>query len=208
MSIVSLVVLTAVTAPFALAVWAAFLHAKLTRGQPNPADISDRTPSVDFAPSEAESLDVASILREAADALAPLARDHFVRIAIAVSPGLSIRTDRHTLNMVAREMIEIAIRAAPGGQMLVTALPLGTQLHIRIADEGAGTDQQLRESMTRGAAELIALRGGTIAVEARPGRGTTMSVRLPLPAGEMPVSARDSTTMDWRDEVAQREAAV
>jgi signal transduction histidine kinase len=99
---------------------------------------------------------------------------------------MPVHVDPGALRKALRETMLIAIRAAPGGQVLVTALTLGSQLHIRITDDGLGADQRDREMLTRSAEASIALQGGSIAVEVRPGHGTMVTVRLPLPgkAGE------------------------
>jgi signal transduction histidine kinase len=75
-----------------------------------------------------------------------------------------------------------AINAAPGGEVLVTAATLGSQLQIRITDDSPETDQLGREITLRQTGALIALQGGSIAVEAQKGRGTTVAIRLPVPA--------------------------
>ncbi len=75
-----------------------------------------------------------------------------------------------------------AINAAPGGEVLVTAATLGSQLHIRITDDSPETDQPGREIALRQTGALIALQGGSIVVEVRTGRGTTVTIRLPVPA--------------------------
>jgi signal transduction histidine kinase len=127
-------------------------------------------------------LDLPDLLRSVADSLRPLAYARFVRIDLAVSPGRTVRTSPDVLKRVLRETVAGAIDAAAGGQVLVSVLPLDTQLHIVITDDGACCVPGIRESTLRGAAELIALVGGTVAVVARPGRGTTVTLRLPVPA--------------------------
>jgi signal transduction histidine kinase len=87
-----------------------------------------------------------------------------------------------TLGIALRQTMLTAIHAAAGGQVLVTAMALGSQLHIRVTDDGPGADQLNREALTREAQTLIALQGGSVVVEARPGKGTTVSIRLPLPS--------------------------
>jgi signal transduction histidine kinase len=77
-----------------------------------------------------------------------------------------------------RELVATAIYESPGGQVLVSVLPLGSEMHIAVTDDGRGADQRLRETMARGAEQLIALQGGRIAVEAR-AQGTTVTVRMP-----------------------------
>jgi signal transduction histidine kinase len=132
---------------------------------------------------EAETLDLSVMLRSVGASLESLARSRFAKILLAVNPGYMVRADRSALQMTLSETIATAVRAAPGGQVLISVRQLGPQLNVLITDDGADADQKLRESMVRGAGELLALQGGTISVEARPGRGTTVTLRLPVFAG-------------------------
>ena len=61
-------------------------------------------------------------------------------------------------------------------------MPLGTELNIAVTDDARNVDLATRESMARDAGDLIAMQGGRMAIEARAGFGTTVTVRLPLPA--------------------------
>ena len=70
--------------------------------------------------------------------------------------------------------------------MLVTAHVLREQVHIRIIDDGTSADQRSRESRLREPGDLIALHGGSLAVEARPGRGTAVTITASAAAGSDP----------------------
>jgi signal transduction histidine kinase len=181
MSILHLILLSAAAAPFILATWAAFLH-----WRPPFADIDTMgtAPRLIRTRFEAETMDLSDVLRSMADSLEPLARPRFVRILLAVGPGHMVHADRDALNTMLRETIGTAIRAAPGGQVLISVRTLGTQTHIVVTDDGANADQKLRETLGRAAGELIALQGGTLAIEARAGRGTSVTLRLPLSASQ------------------------
>ncbi len=168
--------------PFVLALWVAFIHAR--RNTPG-ASLAPH-PSAGLDPAvprfSAEVIDVEAALREAATAVISPARVHRVRIDLAVTAAMTLHVDPGSLGIALQQTLLTAIHAAPGGQVLVTAVTLGSQLHIRVTDDGSGADQLNRETLTRGAEALIALQGGSIAVEARPGKGTTVSIRLPLPS--------------------------
>lgn len=173
---------SALCAPFALAVWIAFTHQRRAMASKAPYA---HTESAALDPTrirfEAETVDLESALWETATALGSVARAHWVKIDVAVHAGMTVCVDPSALRIALREAMLSAIRRAAGGQVLVTAANLGSQLHIRVIDDGLGADQQGREMLMRGAEASIALQGGSIAVEARPGRGTTVVVRLPLP---------------------------
>ncbi len=129
-----------------------------------------------------ETLDIAGTIQEVIDSLRTRARASWVKIGIAVGPGILVHVDPGALMMALRETLLTAIRDAPGGQVMVTAAVLGSQLHIRVTDDGMSADEVRRAALVRGAEAMIALQGGSIDVEARPGKYTTVTIRLPLPS--------------------------
>jgi hypothetical protein len=186
MSMVQLGLLLALAAPFFVAVWVAFLH------WPRGTGRADGTPAASGecvvrgltrARFAAETLDIEREVRNAVD---DLASQHAVRLDMAVHQGSTVRIDPVILRTALRSLIDAAIRSATPGQVLITALTLGSQMHIRIVDDGADADQVSREIEAREPGELIALQGGSLAVEARPGQGTAVTIRLPIPGGAGP----------------------
>jgi len=186
MSIVQLGLLFAISVPFAVSIWVASRH------QPLPAMGLDVTPDDTTALSlsgigfNAVTMDVEHAVREAATASHAAARAKFVQVELALHAdilhsGIKIRVDPNALRVALETAMGVAIRATPGGQILVTAAPLGRQLHIRIVDDGMNADQRSRESLLRDVETLIALQGGSIVVDAMPGRGTSVTLRLPMP---------------------------
>jgi hypothetical protein len=184
MTILQLTLLFVVSAPFCVALWIAFLHR-------SPAAPCGGTGLglIDTC-FTAESLDLEAEARAAADAAIGLARENFVRIRLAVKPGTNLRVEPEALRTALRTIVDTAVRATPGGQVLLTGMVVGTQVHVRVVDDGVKTDQALRESLVREAGSLIALQGGSIAVETRPGQGTTVTIRLSLP-GESGAEVND-----------------
>ncbi len=150
----------------------------------------------------AETLEVEAVLASAAGAARDAARVGFVRLELAVEGGLRAHIDATALRDAVRAMLLTAIQSAPGGQVLITAMALDNQLHIRITDDGNWADQRTRECQARGAEELIALQGGSIAIDTRPNRGTTITMRLPLPSG-LNVRPED---LHWTGDLAGQEA--
>jgi hypothetical protein len=177
MDVVELGLIFAISAPFALAVWMTF-HEWADNQAVEPDVIVDRA----FWPGRfsAETLDVEQEVRAAADSAADLARAHSVRVRLAVARSTTARVNPIALRTALRAVIEQSIRVAAGGEVLITAALLGSQVHIRVTDDRADADQKSREAGTREASSLIALQGGSIAIEAILGRGTTVSIRLPL----------------------------
>jgi hypothetical protein len=177
--------LFAVATPFILAVWVARNHRRQApmRGGSIPREAAgDVVIGLTRAVSAAETLDLEVELGAGMAELEGLAQARFVRLELAVGQGLTVRIDAGVLRTVLRSILGEAIRSTADGQVLVTALALGSQMHIRTIDDGADADQTSREIMLREAGELLALQGGSLAVEARPGQ-TTVTIRLPLPGG-------------------------
>ena len=184
MSIVQLGWLLALGAPFALAACVARSHRRvlarhIAAGCPGPeADGPDTTGSR----FESDTIELETAVRAAADALTHLARADWVRIDFAVARGMMVYVNPSALRTALQETMLTAIRATPGGHVLITAQVLGSQLHIRVTDDGPDTDQPYREALARGAEAVIALQGGSVNVDARSGQCTTVTLRLPLPA--------------------------
>lgn len=181
MSIVQFGLLLTFGAPFVVAIWIAFTHRQRTSASDGTSfrdagGFSGRLKSV--------AVDIEAAVKDAATATGPLARAHWVKLDLAVSPSMRVHADPNVLGTALRETMMAAIRATPGGQVLVTAANVGRQLHIRIADDGRGDDQPRRESLVRDAGALVVLQGGSLGVHATPGRGTTVTVRLPMLGGE------------------------
>jgi signal transduction histidine kinase len=183
MSIVQLGLLFAISAPVAIAIWVA------SRRRPPPAASLDATPDEmrESSPNgiglSAETLDVEHAVREVANASHSAAHAQFVQIELAVHSDIKVRADPNALRVALETAMRIAIRATPGGQVLVTSERLGRQMRIRIVDDGMAADQGSRESLLHEVETLIALQGGSIVVEAIPGRGTSVTLRLPMPSG-------------------------
>lgn len=186
MSIVQFALPLALSMPFILAAWIAFVHrqravlglgvtaaasAELSPGDPVDARIA------------ATEVDLEAVLREAVALLESPARSLWVRIELALGTmvPMTVPVNPGVLRTALRDTMLTAINAAPGGQLLITTATLGSRLHIRVTDDGPGTDEQDRASSLRRTEASIVLQGGSVAVEARQGRGTSVTIRLPMP---------------------------
>lgn len=181
MSLVQMGMVAAGVTPFALSIWIAFVHRTVAHGLAWAAPEELDTSTVTRACFAAETLDLAPAVQAVAHDLRDPAMARSVRLELAIDPGLKARVDPSALKTVLRDTVRTAIQATPGGQVLISGMMLGGQLHIRITDDGKDTDQRTRESQARDSEALIALHGGSIRVEVRPGRATTVAIRLPLP---------------------------
>ncbi len=128
-------------------------------------------------------LDVATEARDVLGRMAAEAAGHLVQLEVAVQPDLSVHADRLALRTVLSDLVGNAMRHAPGGRVLLSAIRLGGRVQIAVIDDGAGPEAAVQEAALREVAQLVALQGGTLDVEAHPGKGTTVLVRLPESAG-------------------------
>jgi signal transduction histidine kinase len=183
-SVVQSGLLLMLSTPFGLAIWIAFVHRR--RAEASERSTSRHVTEVTgFIGGFARTtVDLESTVLQVAAEIGPMARAHWVRFDLAVSPLIIVQADPHVLATALRETMMTAVRATPGGQVLVTAVTLGGQLNICVTDDGRGEDQRLRESLVRDAGALIALQGGSVVVQATPGRGTVVTIRLPMRGDE------------------------
>lgn len=135
------------------------------------------------APFVGRTLNVAAEARDVLRQMAPDAARCLVQLEMAVPPELSVHTDRLALHTVLRDLIDHAMRHATGGRVLLSALAVGRRVQIEVIDDGAAPAQAMQEAALRETAQLVALQGGTIDIDASPGDGTSVVVRLPEPAG-------------------------
>jgi hypothetical protein len=178
-----LALLAALSSPFLIAAWVAHANRPSTRAEGPLAPDHLLEAPMPLTGFQATALDLEPEVRAAADAMAPLARARGVKVDLSVSPGSAVHMDRAALRTVLRAMLLVAIDSTQRGQVLITAARLGAQMHIRVIDDGARADRASRERQLRDAGALVALQGGSIAVEAHAGRGTAMTASLPMPAG-------------------------
>jgi signal transduction histidine kinase len=206
MSFFQLGLILTIAAPFAFAVWIAF------QDNPDGARLSfmgvvHSGPDIINSGLRQErfnavTLDMEQEVRAAANSVADLARTHAVRVRLAVNPGTELRVDPFALRTGLREVIADAVRSAVGGEVMITAAALGPQMHIRVTDDRADTDQRSREAGAREAASLIALQGGSIAIQSNQGLGTTVTIRLPSRG------RNDEARNDYVEETAMAEQSA
>ncbi|HJV59548.1 MAG TPA: transporter substrate-binding domain-containing protein [Albitalea sp.] len=148
-------------------------------------------------------------LREAADAIAPVARSRGVVVEVVLDPALAAHHvfDAFRLRQVALNLLSNAVKFSAGGAVelharLVAPGQTVQQVQIDVVDHGAGIPAERLSSLFRPYAQagdslvhrsggtglglalckrLVDAMGGRIAIESRPGRGTCVSVSLSLP---------------------------
>ncbi len=152
-----------------------------------------------------ESVDVAALIAEVADALAPQAARAGSTIRVRCAPDLTpVQTDRVKLRQILVHLLDNACKFTREGVIRIVARvergPLRATVILEVSDTGVGIEPELLTrifapfvqadgSTTRrhGGAGLglalcrhfCALLGGEIGATSEPGRGSTFTVRLP-----------------------------
>lgn len=149
-------------------------------------------------PIECMAIDLSSVLREAAELLAPLAQARRLHLISSASELPRIRADAARLHQVISNLVGNAIKFTPAGGRIEIAAEAGTgEAIVRVRDNGPGipTEQlphifsrfwQGRNTDRRGiglglaiARGIVTAHGGRIWVESSPGAGATFSFTIP-----------------------------
>ena len=128
--------------------------------------------------------DAGIALRLALKRIASLMRSHSIQADVAAPSGLLVRMRGPALTGLLEEMLAEAIQTAPASRMLMTVAGHGDWVGISVTDDVPGADPDMRRAGMRNLMERVALRGGTLDVDVRPGQGTTMTLRLGSPGNE------------------------
>ena len=97
----------------------------------------ERTPGV------ARDVDVASIVRGAADLVAPALARRSIELSMEVEPGLHARVRRDELTQVLANLLQNAVRYTPeGGEVRVSAARTAEGIDVRVANTGPGIPEQ------------------------------------------------------------------
>ncbi len=175
-------------------------EAPVTTSPPAPVTLRQSAGSMALAVEQ----EARSVLQE----LSPAAREGLVRLEIAVQSGLEVRADPRVYRDVLAGLLRHAIAQAPGGRVLLTAARHGGRVQVAVVDDGAGSDPRAQQSSLRDSERLIALQGGTLEINSRPGEGTTVVARWPDFQGERKVSARAEPAGQAVPDLARAETAV
>lgn len=105
-----------------------------------------------------------------------------IEFAVPVAPTLSLY-QQESLYYLAREALWNVIKYAKTGRVRLELKQTGHHTVLAIADEGAGFDPSIFESLEtmglRNMKERVKLLGGTFELETEAGRGTRIWVRIP-----------------------------
>jgi signal transduction histidine kinase len=142
----------------------------------------------DLRPSVLDDLGLVPALRWYADRHLA-ARDIAVRFEVGPLPDRLPYELETALFRAAQEALTNVWRHASAEMVLVEIAADGTQLALDIEDDGKGFDPtdvaprpgDLRGLGLLGMRERVELFGGTVTIKSAPGRGTHVSIRVPLP---------------------------
>jgi PAS domain S-box-containing protein len=148
-----------------------------------------------------EDVDVAEVVRETAQAMAPQAERAGSSLDVEVPARAVGRFDRPRLGQVVTNLLSNAIKFGAGKPIRVALVTEDKTVRLTVADEGIGIDpdslQRIFERFERGVSErhygglglglyitrkIAEAMGGTVKVESSPGRGATFTVELPIAA--------------------------
>ena len=151
------------------------------------------------AAAELAPVDLAELLRQSAGLLAASARRQGVDVALDAPPELVADADANLIKQAVLNVTRNALQAMPGGGSLRLALVQnGRRVEVRVADTGGGIAPEhldrifdpffttkpdgtgLGLSIVHG---IVQRHGGEVDVESDVGRGTTVTLRLPLRSG-------------------------
>jgi signal transduction histidine kinase len=142
--------------------------------------------------------------------MAQRASDRNVELTVEASEPVVVRGDEPALGRVILNLLENAISHTDRGEIRLRVLASGERALLEVSDTGEGIayedqprifDRFFRADRARGSGgtglglslcrEIIAAHQGTIRVESEPGRGTRVTVCLPL-LMEIPIAALPS----------------
>lgn len=149
-------------------------------------------------PIERRPIRLAELVREAADAQAPLAWTAGVHLHVELQgEPLEIHADAALVARVIHNLLDNAIKFTPaGGQVRLSARDRGDRIQVEVADTGQGIPAEVQgrlfEKFVRGQQKqrgsglglafcrlAVEAHGGSIEGRSEPGRGATFSFTLP-----------------------------
>jgi heavy metal sensor kinase len=155
---------------------------------------------------EIGDVSVASIVGDVIELYENVAEDKHIEISENVESGLTVPADSRRLRQVLANLVDNAIKYTPsGGRVTVSARRENSVVRLDVADTGIGIAQHdlphIWDRLYRGdqsrterglglglslVRAIVAAHGGTVDVEAEPGRGSTFIVKLPVDREHVP----------------------
>jgi two-component system cell cycle sensor histidine kinase PleC len=149
-----------------------------------------------------EDLALDPLLAEAMRVVQARAQDKELTLTARLSPDLSLRADKRAVKQIVLNLLSNAVKFTPaGGHVRIRARGAGDGIVVTIADTGIGITaealrrlgrpfEQVESQLTKShqgsglglaiSKSLVELHGGRMSIRSAVGRGTVVSVRLPL----------------------------
>lgn len=162
-------------------------------------------------PLQPEPLPVARLVGDLAEPAEVLARQQDIRLAIALQGAGRVRADKTRIEQSVLILVDNAVKySAPGARIALTSTTEGGELCIAVADRGPGIPaaelpliferfyhvDKARARKQGGAGlglaiarTIVEAHGGRLEARSQVGRGTTMTIRLPLIATAHPTNS-------------------
>lgn len=154
-------------------------------------------------PLNCAAVDVADAVAEAVMMLTPQARAKGLILEVALPPDLpAVWAERRRLIQMMQNVVSNAVKFTSAGAVRVGAHVSGDRLHIVVADTGRGmTDLEIQTAMTPFAQvagrdmidgsglglplvkAMAEMQDGDLGIRSEPGRGTEVTISLPLARG-------------------------
>lgn len=170
---------------------------RLTRLVEDMLDVSRmRTGKLEIRP---EQVDLAQLVSDALERLAPQLAKHENTLTTALEPGIVGRWDPLRLEQVVTNLVANAARYAPKTHVHIATARQGDQARLVVRDEGPGIpvewQSRIFERFERGTGdsggrglglglyivhEIVRSHGGVVMLRSAPGAGTTFEIDLPL----------------------------
>lgn len=161
--------------------------------------------------TRAEALDVAELVTDVAESVAPLAKEKGLELTWDVAPDTGdMVSDRRRMEQVLLNLLGNGIKFTASGSVRITAARDGDTMVFVVSDTGLGISEEDLELIFEEfyqvhdpdiakvdgtglglsvSKRLIGLLGGTIEVESELGAGATFTVRVPVAAAGSAMSA-------------------
>ena len=159
---------------------------------------------------DVQATDLAEVVKAGVDSMRTAAEAKSIALTEVIDPSISlIAGDPRRLEQVVWNLVSNAIKFTPkGGKVQVRLERINSHVELIVADDGLGIAPaslpfifdrfwqepgmvQAKPGVGLGLSivkELVALHGGSVAVHSEgPGRGSTFTVRLPLPPATAPL---------------------
>jgi signal transduction histidine kinase len=153
-----------------------------------------------LSPSVLERLGLESALRQLT-VRARKVHPAEVRVRISVPSEPLPMQIQEVIYRVAQECLQNIARHSQATHVNLLLQPADKSIRLSVTDNGAGFNAETVASkpMSFGLAgmrERAALLGGTLAVRSRPGKGTTVALKLPRSSAQVAPNGKDSRTFD------------